>query len=472
MTTTAASIEQKLTDFETRVTEKLKAHEDRVTQTIQGAGNLGPVGTRSNSDEQRLLSSFGVSHVKQLLDVNIAHPRFAHVDRRFKQAALQLKHDIDCARFTQQIFYGAPRDPEIGENMTLPAVKGLLENRFAKTVDLRNRLKAFSSTTAGDGDEWVPTVLSSNYIEEYELEKKVWGLFKEQPMASNPYELPVQTDLTEARIISEGAAATDTNFGTEKIQFNAKKLVEYYILPEELNEDSAPSVLELGRREVIESQLRAGENLILNGDDSATHMDNAVVPGYVPAGSARRLAKGLRKLALAASSTIDFAGGGVTKTNLDLMAKLANKFGINPKMVGYIMSPSGYNQALAIDEVATAEKFGNQATIITGALSAFRGRPIIVSEYIPDNLNDAGVYDGITTNRTVVVLVNFSRFMIGRRRPIRVTAKKDERPEYDRWQLVSYQRVDFKGHKQAGETYASGTTSTERSVILGIDILA
>jgi hypothetical protein len=190
------------------------------------------------------------------------------------------------------------------------------------------------------------------------------------------------------------------------------------------------------------------------------------------ASDARKAWKGLRKLGLAASSTVDFTGGGVTKLGLDAMRKKMGKYGVNPNELVYIAGSSGYSQMLNIEEVTTLEKFGPSATILKGSLSAYRGSGIIVSEFVREDLSDAGVYDGVTTNRTYLILVNAKRFYMGQRAPIRVQVKPDARAEYDRWQLVSYQRCAFSGHKQAGEALAGGGTSTERSVVVGIDILA
>lgn len=458
-----SNFEKRLAEFESKVQSAVGEIEKAKSAGLVGGATS--FSNRSNSDEQKLLASFGASNVKQLMEVNVAHPRFAHVSDNLKSAVMQLKKDMDIARMSAQIFGGQPQDRDDDR----PAhVKGIFDTPFARMVDLKARVKAFGSTVAGDGDEWVPTAISASYIEEYELEKKLAAAFREIPMSSNPFELPVQYGVTKARLIGEGAAATDANFGTEKIQFSAPKLVEYYILPEELNEDSAPAILELARQDVLAAQLRAVEDAIINGDTTGTHMD----ADTVAASSNRKAWKGLRKLALEASSTVSFSGAGVTKTGLDAMRKLMGKYGTNPKELAWVVGPSAYAQLLNIDEVATVEKFGPQATILSGALAVFRGIPIVVSEFIREDLNASGVQDGVTTNRTVAHLANIRRFYLGRRRPIRVKVQQDARAEYDRWQLVSYQRVDFKGHKQAGQTYSGGETSSERSSILGINILA
>jgi len=458
-----SDLEKRLAAFETKVQSALGEIEKAKAANIVGGATS--FSNRSNSDEQKLLSSFGVSSVKSLIEVNTAHPRYAHISENCKSAVLQLKKDMDIARMQAQLFAGQPLDRD---DERVAHVKGVLDTPFARTVDLKARLKAFGSTVVGQGDEWVPTAISASYIEEYELEKKLAAAFREIPMATNPFQLPVQQGVTKARLVSEAAAATDANFNTEKLQFDAKKLVEYYILPEELNEDSAPAILELARGEVLAAQIRAVEDAIINGDDSGTHMDSDVVS----AASNQKAWKGLRKLALAASSTTSFSGAGISKTGLDAMRKQMGKYGTNPKELAWVVGPSVYAQMLNIDEVATLEKFGPQATILTGALAVFRGIPIIVSEFVRENLNASGVYDGTTTNRSVCHLANIRRFYLGLRRPIRVKVQQDARAEYDRWQLVSYQRLDFKGHKQSGEAYASGATSSERSSVLGINILA
>ena len=445
--------------------EEIKSELDSKMAELEKAKSIGILGqSKSTSDESRLMAAFGAPSLSRLMETNVAERRFAHVSENSKAAVLALKQDLDVSRALAQMFHGA----ELDRDGVAGRVKNLFDSNYAREVDLKGRLKAFGSTVVGAGDELVPTLISANFIEEYELLKKVQGLFKSLSMPSATWELPVQTKVTTARLISEGAAATDTNFGTDKIVMSAKKFNEYFLLPEELDADSAPGILALARAEVIESQARAIERALLEADDSVTHMDSDVTS----AADARKAWKGLRKLALAAGSSVDFAGGGLTKLGLDAMRKKMSKYGVNPAELVYLVGSSGYSQMLNIPEVTTIEQFGVNATIVKGALAVYRGSPVIVSEFIREDINDAGVYDGVTTNRTYCLLVNAKRFYMGQRAPIKVQVKPDARAEYDRWQLVSYQRCAFAGHKQAGEALAGGGTSAERSAVIGIDILA
>jgi HK97 family phage major capsid protein len=410
---------------------------------------------RAEAMESNLIKSFGVNHVKDLLTVNVAHPRYAAVDQGHKLAAIELKKDMDIARFCAQMFYGEPMDRDDGASQ----VKGILETGYAKQVDLVGRLKAFGTDVSGAGAEWIPTAISSQYLDEYQLAREVQKLFREMPMPTNPYRLPVKTNSTVARKATEGAAGTGANFGTSYIDFDANKLYEYYPITEELNEDSAPSVLEMGRMEVVESQIRAMETMILNGDSTATHMDSDVTASD----DARKIRKGLRKLALANSANGSVVGFGsaVTKEKLLDLKSAMGKYGVNPRELAWILSSTVYNQVLALPEVMTVDKIGTQATILQGALAAILGIPLVVSEYMREDLNASGVYDGVTTNNSSLLLVNHRQFMVGMRRPIRVKVAMDARPEYDRWQLVSYQRADFAGRAQG---------ANEVSVAIGVDV--
>lgn len=450
--------------------EEIKALEARVAKAEDAAkaaeadkaaaiaaGARGTAGT-SGSDEQRALRYFGARSVKDLLEVNTAAPRFANVPPELRMLVKNLKEDFDVSRLMQQLYHGEARDS--GE--TMGHVKGILDgNFFAKQV-LAPKLKAFGSTVSGAGDEWVPTMVSSQYLEEFELDRQVLEQFKALNMPSSPFDVPVQKDVTIARRQVESCDPADNisgaNFGTDKITLQAQKLVEYMCLPEELNEDSAPQILALVRSEVSTAQARAWETAIMNGDDSGTHMD-ADVTGVV---DARTAWKGLRKLALANSATVNFSAAAVTVANLRAMRTLMGKFGVGERNLTWIVSGKIYNQFLALPEVSTVEKFGPMATILRGSLAALDGIPIVISEYARDDLAATGVNTAPSDAFSCVTLVNRSRFYWGTRRPLKVRATMDPTPPGDRWLLASWWRGDFKGHVQS---------AAEKSVVLGRNVL-
>jgi len=423
----------------------------------------GMTTTRSgNSDEARALKFFGVSHPKQLLQVNVGSPRFKHVPDEMKYLVMQFKRNLDTARWISQMCHGEPLD-RIGKrdsDDSLSNVKGMLDHHFGKHV-VAPMIKAFGSTVAGAGDEWVPTALATSYIPEYELERVLEQRVKEISMPTNPFELPVLKDVTKARKATEGSAMSAANYGTDKITFTAVKLAEYFEIPEELDEDSAPDFLGSARDEVILAQRRAAESAMINGDDDGTHIDSDTQAAA--ADVAEKIWKGWRRQALANAgngATLDFVNAAVTEALLRTLRARMGKFGSNPRELMWVVGPAIYTEFLALPSVVTIDKFGPQATVLQGALAAYQGIPIVNSEHVREDLNATGVYDGVTTDRGSVLLVNAMRWYLGQRRPIRVKLMSDL-PSQDRWLLASYRRVDFKGHTQG---------AVEKSVVYGYNV--
>jgi hypothetical protein len=445
---------------------RLQRAEDllKETQRTKAAGIVGGgvYGNRSGSDENLTLAHFGCKGVPDLLRRNLAAPEFGHVDLRLKSAALALKRDFDICRLFSQIAFGEgiERGAATGDHFEGLPVKGIMSTGVWKRLDMDSRLKAFGTSTVGQGAEWIMTAIAANYIEEYELARKIESLFTELKMPTDPYKQPFAKNVRRARRVAEGAQATASEFGTDVITFESEKFFEYYNLPEELNEDSAPNILQLARAELVNSIQRGKEFAMLNGDDSVTHMDSDIVSA---ADSAKNY-KGLRKLALdntANGTVVNFNNLGPTLPKLDQMREAMGKFGSNIAELGWIFSPRVDIKVSNLPEVTSVEKMGPNATIIKGALASLRGIGIFASEHMREDLNASGVFDGVTTNRSAALLVNMKRFYSAMRRPIRISAKPDADVSYDRWQLVAYERSDFQAHPQ---------TATEKSVVIGVNI--
>ena len=98
----------------------------------------------------------------------------------------------------------------------------------------------------------------------------------------------------------------------------------------------------------------------------------------VAASDARKAWKGLRKLALqnsANGSVVDFSAAAPTVLKLRSMRSAMDKFGVNVRELGWVVSSKVYQQLMGLDEVSTVDKFGPQATILSGALAALDGIP-------------------------------------------------------------------------------------------------
>lgn len=442
---------------------KVKSLEQEKASLIASKGFGGTTGANTNSDEQRALRFFGKSHPRDLMEVNVGEKKFSRVPDELKYLVLNFKKTVDVSRMISQMFNGDPVD-FIGASEKKDRIgncKGILNTHFGKEV-LAPMIKAFGTGVSGGGQEWVPTAISSTYLEEFELRRVLESRFGSINMPTNPFKMPKISGVTKARKATEGQTGfTAGQFGTDDIEFSATKLEEFYVLPEELSEDSAPDFMAAGRDEVVRAQERAVESAILNGDNDGTHIDSDT-QGF-GADVAEKIWNGLRKLALANSAngvTTSFGAATLTEALLRTLRASLGKFGSDVENLIWIAGPSVYTQFLALPSVVTIDKMGPMATVLKGALAAYQGIPILNSEWMREDLNATGVYDGITTNKAGLVLVRADRFMIGNRRPIKVKLMEDL-PGNDRWLLASYRRVDFKGHTQS---------ATEKSVGYGYNI--
>ncbi len=321
--------------------------------------------------------------------------------------------------------------------------------------------KALDTATAGEGAEWVPTGFSQQLIEKVRQRLKVAALHRRISMPSNPFKLPVEGADAVAYLFAESTSDTATKItastpGTTNVTFDAVKLAARVLVSTELEEDSIIAVMPYLLDTIVRALADAQEDAAINGDDSGTHQDSDVTS----ATDARKAWKGYRKLALAAA-TVDVSTFDVT--TLRSIREAMGRYGINPNDLAWVAGFRAFHQFLGLTEVQTVDQYGDKATLLSGELAKFDGIPIIVSEFIREDLNASGVYDGITTDRSVLPLVYTPAFLYGDRRAVSVRVSHDLYMESDQDVAIATQRLDFQ------PVY---DTSTEAIVGLGNNLTA
>lgn len=299
--------------------------------------------------------------------------------------------------------------------------------------------KAMDTATAGAGAEWVPTALSPDLAERVSLALKVAALHPRITMPTDPFKIPRATGGATAYLKSENQEVIASQPMSGQTQLDAKTIAVLVPVSYELEEDSVFALLPFIKRDLVRAIASGIENAIINGDTTAPHMDaDVVAPNDV-----RKAWKGYRKLA---SASLDL-GGTLTAEKLRSLRGLMKVYGVDPDDLAWVVSVKGYIQLLSLKDDAgnpvlmTVDKYGAQATLLTGELGRVDGIPVIVSEYVRDDLNPAGVYDGVTTNKTVVLLVYRPGFVVGERRVITVESTRDIRA--GTLQVVASARIGF-----------------------------
>lgn len=393
--------------------------------------------------------SAGNETVKGLLSINTADKKFAYIPAEEREALKGLKEAVDTAVVLSKIFQ-----------------KPVTELKFFED-ELQFQLKAFGINSGDEGYEWIPTMVSDSYVDEFNLERKVSGLFMEVKMPSNPYKWPVLTNGAIARKVGEVTAlGTPQVFKTDKtIMFDAVKLTNQYALPEELNEDSAVDQVKVIRQELIEGQEKAMEIAILEGDTAAAMHYASQLPDVaggttiasIAASTPEAIFDGIRVrlLAAGASAGVNAGGNAVTEAELSQARAKMGKFGVDPSQLVVIPSPKTYNQMLQLDDVRTLEQYGNAGTVLTGELAKYEGIPVVVSEYLREDCSAGGKNtNGGANNTGTILLVNRKRWFVGTRRAIQILVEKN-RTQYDVLDMVSFSRKAFQAVLKAdGSNYA------------------
>jgi len=224
-----------------------------------------------------------------------------------------------------------------------------------------------------------------------------------------------------------------------------------------MQEDAAVAILPIVLQTLQQSMADGMETALINGDTSATHQDSDVIS----ADDVRKSFQGLRNYAGGSSGQAAVDLSTISIANFRNIRKGMGRYGIIPTDLANLMSISAYIQALSIEEVETVEKFGLEATVKSGILGVMDGSPIVVSEFIRQDLNTTGVYDGATVTDTITLTVNTRAFWVANKGPIRSETARD--PKQGQSYSVISHRFDFKQTQ-------TPDTSIEQTVGLGYSI--
>lgn len=300
--------------------------------------------------------------------------------------------------------------------------------------DLR---KALDTATANAGNDWVPTGFSATLYELLALDLRVSALHPRIAMPTNPYTPPSLTAFPTAYYVpesktDESVKIPTSSVTTDNFTLTAKKIAVRTVWSEELNEDSIIPMLPILQKNLARAIARGEENALINGDTTATHQDSDITDSK----DVCKIWSGYRKLT-SANAKADLSTLSMT-TLRGLRGKMG-KYAVSPSELAWVMGPSVYMKLMTLDQVLTVEKYGTMATVLTGELGKIDGIPVIVSEFVRENLNASGVYDGSTTTKTMVQLVYRPGFLLGDRR--RITVKVKEDPETDQQIMVASERI-------------------------------
>lgn len=327
-------------------------------------------------------------------------------------------------------------------------VRALSKYGKSKTADLALRehmkvapapIRKLFSDSANAGAEWIPDQHLPMLEEELRMARRTEALFQTMPMNDKEVRIPFLTTglrphLKGVSTSDDPAQYTSSSIVTDKRSITATGFAVRTQIDEDASEDSILAWEPIIRAELVAALVDGCNDAIINGDTAGTHQDTIAAwdirsrwgsSGLGGSADHRRAWIGLRARAADVSNTTDQGSAKTYAGFLAARAKLASPHGVAGDLV-CIVSPEYYlGTILGLSEVATLEKYGAAASVLSGEVAKLGGVPLVVDEFVGGDLNASGVYDDTTKTKTGFILVNRKRFIMGNRRGTMVELDKD-----------------------------------------------
>ena len=298
--------------------------------------------------------------------------------------------------------------------------------------DWQSNLKAaMDSTTAGSGDELVDTQEARALWDDVNLETAIAPLFNAVQMPSNPFQIPLQLGDVNWYPGTENTAVTGSAPATARQTMTAHELVAEVPWSYDLDEDAVIAMMDELRRSLLRNAHEVIDDVILNADSTAQNNINAdgATIAATTAGSGHYLIgfDGLLHQPLVDNSAMANNHNAAASADMfnEIRGKLG-KYGVRPSDLAYVMDVNTYIKSLAVSSFRTLDKFGPQATVLTGQLGAVDGIPVIVSEQMALADADGKVTNGgNTNNKGRLLIVNRSQWRVGFKRELTIETVRD-----------------------------------------------
>ena len=286
------------------------------------------------------------------------------------------------------------------------------------------------STTAGRGDELVPTAEAATLWADVNLDTHVAALFPRVDMPTNPFQLPLQLGNVSWYPGTENTATTDTALATARQTLTAYELVAEVPWSLTLDEDAVIAMAGEVRSTLVRNAVEVIDDVLLNADTTAVNNINADTATITAsdAGKGHWLVgfDGLLHLPLVDNTAQGNDHGDAPDADMyNEVRGLLGKYGVRPSELAYIVDVSTYIKSLGAEEFRTLDKLGPQATILNGQLAQVDGIPVIVSEQMAKSDDDGKVTSGATNAKGRLLLVNRSQWRLGFRRELMIETTRD-----------------------------------------------
>lgn len=327
-----------------------------------------------------------------------------------------------------------------------------------------SRMKAVTSV-----DQFLSN-FSSNIYAEMEQQLVIAPMFNRLPVDAKTFRVPVADEDTDGDVamFRNGTYATGiadtTNVPTSNqntissVEFTPHKFMATTHLAKDEEEDTVLPLLDFLRQAATRRLARAIDKSILRGTGALTGFTASPTNAITAGTGYASVIEGITNLTGDASLTVT-TGSNTDKADPSDIAAARTQMGKYGLQLGndlvYITSIEGYNNLVTTSDFRTVDKFGPNATYLTGSVGAVYGIPIAISEFL-DGVGTAGNHLG--------VLLYKPGFMIAERRGIEIESEYEPRQQVTAMYMST--RFDFKALTTNSSAALDGTKYAYASTVV------
>jgi HK97 family phage prohead protease/HK97 family phage major capsid protein len=291
---------------------------------------------------------------------------------------------------------------------------------------------------------------SQNIYTEMEQQLVVAPMFNRMAVDAKTFRVPVADEDTDGDVaqFASGTFATGiadaTNVPTSNqntissVDFTPHKFMATTHLAKDEEEDTVLPLLDFLRSAATRRLARAIDKAILRGTGALTGFTASPTNAITAGTGYASVIEGITNLTddVGAGLTVD-TGSANDKADPSDIASARTKLGKYGLQLGndlvYLTSIEGYNNLVTTSDFQTVDKFGPNATYLTGSVGAVYGIPIAITEFL-DNVGTQG--------NDIGVLLYKPGFMIAERRGIEIESEYEPRQQVTAMYMST--RIDFK----------------------------
>jgi HK97 family phage major capsid protein len=290
---------------------------------------------------------------------------------------------------------------------------------------------------------------STNVYEEMQQQLVIAPMFERIAVDARNFRVPVADEDTNgdvaqfesgtfAQSISDATRVPTTRQNTiSAVTFSPNKFMATTHLAKDEEEDTILPLLDFLRQSATRRLARAIDKSILRGDGTLKGF-NAAPKNAITAGSGYQCVfKGAMTLAYDIAGLRETTGAVGTKAQPADIADARGKLGKYGLQLGnqlvFLTSVEGYNSLVQDSDFTTVDKFGPNATYLTGSLGAIYGIPVVITDFL-DNVGVAGNQIGL--------LMYKPGFLIAERRGMEIESEYEPRQQVTAMYMST--RFDFK----------------------------